>query len=87
MMLWRSVSLNRYVSCATSAMRLRRSSSLKLFRSAPSIRTVPVSGSQKRRNRAATVLLPAPDGPTSATDAPRGTAKETFDNARLLRPG
>ena len=56
-------------------MRRRRSSSSYSRRSWPPRRTTPASGSQKRSSRLATVVLPAPDGPTSATVLPAGTLK------------
>ena len=42
--------------------------------SCPSIRTLPRSGSKKRKVRLTIVLLPEPEGPTSATVLPCGTS-------------
>ncbi len=47
----------------------------------------PASGSQNRSSRLATVVLPAPDGPTSATVAPAGTTNDISRSAGTDRPG
>ena len=52
-----------------------------------SSRTEPIPGSQNLRKRLAIVVLPAPDGPTSATVLPRGTVNETSVSAGRRRPG
>ena len=48
--------------------------------------TDPSSGSQKRSSRLATVVLPAPEGPTNATVDPAATSNDTSDNAGLAPP-
>ena len=65
----------------------RRSSSRRSRRSTPPSVTRPCCGSQKRSSRLATVDLPAPDAPTSATVLPGGTSKLTRSIAGTLRPG
>ena len=53
----------------------------------PPSRIAPLDGSQKRSSKFATVVLPAPDGPTSATVAPAGTVNDTSRSAGTDRPG
>ncbi len=47
----------------------------------------PACGSQKRSSRFATVVLPAPDGPTTATVLPASTRDDTPSSAGRGRPG
>ncbi len=65
----------------------RRSSSRRSRKSTPPSVTRPCCGSQKRSSRLATVDLPAPDAPTSATVLPGGTSKLTRSIAGTPRPG
>ena len=58
-------------------MASRRLSIVTCLMSCPSIRTLPRSGSKKRKVRLTSVLLPEPDGPTSATVRPGGTVRLT----------
>ena len=60
--------------CSTTTMRLRRSPSLKSPSGRPSRRMRPASGSTNRRNRSASVDLPAPEAPRSTTLLPAGTS-------------
>ncbi len=52
--------------------------------STPPTSTRPPSTSQKRGTRLAAVVLPPPEGPTSATVAPAGTSKLTWRERGLL---
>ncbi len=54
--------------------------------STPPTSTCPPSASQKRGTRLAAVVLPPPDGPTSATVEPAGTVKLTCDSAGVSAP-
>ena len=52
----------------------------------PPTSTVPVSASQNRGIRLAAVVLPPPEGPTSATVSPGSAVKETWDRAGDCAP-
>ena len=71
----RTVPWNRYVSWLTVAKRARSWSSGISRRSTPSIVIRPAWGSKKRSSRFTTVVLPAPEAPTSATVSPGRTSK------------
>ena len=51
------------------------------------MRTCPLCGSQNRSSRLATVVLPAPEGPTTATVLPASTVSDTLSSASRGRPG
>ena len=74
-------------SCDTNPMRPRTSAGSASRRSTPSRRMAPRSGSQKRSSKFATVVLPAPDGPTNAIVAPAGISNDSPDSADAERPG
>ena len=67
-------------------MRARSASSVQRRTSSPSNRTTPSSGSQKRMKRWAMVVLPAPEGPTSASVSPGRTVSVTSASACRLVP-
>ncbi len=54
--------------------------------STPPTLTEPVVTSQKRGIRLAAVVLPPPDGPTSATTWPGSAVKETWERAGVSVP-
>jgi hypothetical protein len=53
--------------------------------STPSSSSAPASGCSRRRTMRASVLLPLPDSPTSATASPRRTSKQTSSAATTRR--
>ena len=55
--------------------------------STPPTLTLPESTSQKRGTRLAAVVLPPPEGPTSATVEPAGTSKLMSTSASPEAPG
>ena len=65
----------KYGSCGTMPKRWRTSVVLQQRRSSLPKLTLPVSGSYRRRNIFAKVLLPEPDGPTNATRWPKGIVR------------
>ena len=69
-MLVRRVSLNRATSWGTRATDPRSDAIFTWRRSQPSSVTWPCCGSSRRSARRTTVVLPAPEGPTSATVSP-----------------
>ena len=71
------MSWNRCASCGTTPTTDRSDSSVRSRTSCPPIRTVPRTGSYSRGTRCVIVVLPAPDGPTSAVSFPAGTWKVT----------
>ncbi len=70
----------------TNATRSMRSCGSMSRTSTPPTRTLPASTSQKRGTSAAVVDLPPPEGPTSATVEPAGTAKLTSESAGASAP-
>ena len=70
----------------TKATRPMRSRGSIWRTSMPPTRTRPESTSQKRGTRLAAVVLPPPEGPTSATVAPAGTSKLTWSSAGASAP-
>jgi len=80
------VALNRYGRCGTQASRARQTSAGMAASGTPSTVIVPESGAMKRSSSAAIVLLPAPDGPTSATCWPGSRLKLTPSSAARCRP-
>ena len=56
------------------------------FTSTPPTSTVPEVASQKRGMRLAAVVLPPPEGPTSATVCPGSTVNETCERAGTSAP-
>ena len=69
------VSWNRCASWLTTPTVARRDSLVTSRRSAPAMRTAPRVGSYMRVTSWEIVVLPAPEGPTSATMWPAGTVK------------
>ena len=51
------------------------------------MRTCPLPGSQKRSSRLASVVLPAPEGPTSADGAARGDVERDAVQRRAAGAG
>ena len=76
------VALNRNVSCGTNPMCRRNAAGDRSRRSVPSSSTHPPVGSIKRGTRPASVLLPAPVCPTTATVAPAAIVTLTLSSAR-----
>ena len=76
----RTVPLNSAGSCGTSPIEPRRSSKDSERTSIPSSVIRPVVTSQKRGMSKATVVFPAPLGPTSATTSPGAIANDTSHN-------
>lgn len=64
-------------SCGTSPIAARRLLWLTSRTSVPLTHTAPSVASYMRNKRRDRVLLPEPDGPTSATVCPAGTSNET----------
>ena len=73
----RMVSWNRCGSCITKPTAPPSDSSVSSRTSWPSMRTAPCSTSAMRGTSIAVVVLPAPEGPTSATSSPGSTVKFT----------
>jgi len=71
------VSWNRCASWETTPTTWCSEALLTSRRSAPAMRTAPLVGSYIRVTSWEMVVLPAPDGPTSATIAPAGTVNDT----------
>ncbi len=71
-------SWKRWASCVTTPTASCRDCWVTSRRSVPAIRTAPSVGSYMRVASWDIVVLPAPDGPTSATVAPAGTVKLRF---------
>ena len=69
---------NRKLSWVTVMTARRRSASVRSRRSTPSSSTRPSVGSQKRAARRATVVLPAPVAPTTASVWPAGIARSRW---------
>ena len=82
-MLSRTVPENRNTSWLTRVTNSYSDDRVTCLRSCPSISTDPASGSQKRRVRLKTVLLPPPDRPTSAVRRPAGTSRSRSRSAGL----
>ena len=76
-MLLRMVSLKRTVSWVTRASCARRLRRVTSRMSRPSMVMRPPVGSQKRGSRLATVVLPPPEPPTSATTSPFRISSES----------
>jgi hypothetical protein len=75
-----AVASNRVGTCESMPISRRRSSRATRRRSTPSKRTSPRSGSSTPARMRATVVLPAPFSPTSATVSPRRRVKgDTVD--------
>ena len=53
----------------------------------PSSRMRPAEGSWNRASRSASVVFPAPDGPTSATTLPLGSRSDSFRSTFLASLG
>ncbi len=71
------VSWNRWASWVTMPTVSRSDSSDRSRTSWPPIRTTPSVGSYSRATSWLIVVLPAPDGPTSAVSRPAGARKVT----------
>ena len=67
--------------CGTSALCSRSAAVSSWRRSSPSMRIAPASTSWKRSSIDSTVLLPAPDGPTSATVSPGAMSRVKSSSA------
>src|SRR5215213_5001013 len=76
----RTVSWKRYVSWVTTPMTLPRDTRLSFRTSTPSISTAPASTSYNLGTRYVVVVLPDPDGPTSATRSP-GLASKSMSRS------
>ncbi len=72
---------NRYVSWVTTPMTSPSDASVIRRTSMPSISTAPESTSYSRGIRYVVVVLPEPDGPTSATSSPGCASKSTSSSA------
>ena len=70
-----TVSLSMVTSWLTSANCARRAASGQSAMSRPSSNIWPLSGRTKRGSRLTSVVLPDPDGPTSATVSPAPTSR------------
>ena len=77
----RMLALNRCESWPATEITRRMSACRYSRRSLPASVTRPSWGSRKRRSRFATVVLPAPLGPTSATLSPGSSASATPSSA------
>ena len=75
------------MSCATNAILERRSCSFKFLRSISSNLMLPLSGSQKRISIWASVVFPAPEGPTKANVFPTGISTFKLSNTFFDLPG
>src|SRR5215208_6973964 len=53
------------------------------MRTRPAHSTLPEPGLRNREKRSSSVVLPQPDGPTTATNSPRETANERFSNTAM----
>ena len=82
----KTLCLNRRFAWNTKATRPMRSCGSISRTSTPPSRTVPPLTSQNRGTRLAAVVLPPPEGPTSATVAPAGTSKLTCESAGSSAP-
>jgi hypothetical protein len=71
----RSDSSYRTKSWNTAVTRERHDAVSRSRMSVPSARTAPASGSYRRQSSFASVVLPAPFGPTIASDEPAGISK------------
>ena len=78
------VSWKRCGSCITMPTAPRSDSSVRSRTSWPSTRTSPALTSWMRGTSSAVVVLPAPDGPTSATSSPGATVKLTSRRIQSL---
>ena len=72
-----TVPWNRYVSCITTAIRLRICAKLSVFSSRPPSRITPSCGTYIRCNSHSSVDLPEPERPTTPTRRPAAAAKLT----------
>ena len=72
-----TVSLSSTVSWLTTPSSARSDRRVRRVSGTPSIRIRPPVGSWNRGSRSASVVFPAPLGPTSATTWPLGSANET----------
>ena len=68
-------------SCGTMPIACRSSASRRARLSTPSSVIRPAVTSQNRGSRFASVVFPAPDGPTSATTSPGAMASDTSSRA------
>src|SRR3954468_784995 len=75
------VAENRKLSSATKAICERSDLTSTARRAAPSTRTDPRLGSYSRASRATRLVLPEPDGPTSATVRPAPTSSSRSSSA------
>src|SRR3974390_52694 len=75
-MLSRTVPPNSVASCGTRPIWPRRLASVTDRTSVPSIRSTPLPTSHRRGTRATSVVLPDPDGPTSASTSPASISRE-----------
>ncbi len=73
--------------CGTQATLRRQSSVRQPERSTPPALTRPAVGSSRRSRRAATVLLPAPLSPTSATVSPGASSRSSSSSTGAGRAG
>ena len=85
------VSWNRWGSWLTMPMAARSDSCVRSRTSMPSTRTAPLVTSYSRGTSWESVVLPAPDGPTSATSCPGSisadTPRSTSDGSSAGAPG
>jgi hypothetical protein len=85
-MLRRIVSLNKTVSCGTTATASRSESRVRSRIPTPLTTTAPAAASYRRVTSLSTVLLPLPLPPTIATEVPGATFRETpFKTSRSGR--
>ena len=80
------VSWNMWASWVTTPTASCSESRVRSPRSWPPIRTVPSWGSYSLATRWVMVVLPAPDGPTSAVSCPAGAVKLTSCSTLLPLP-
>src|SRR3972149_1697161 len=71
----RTLAWKRYVSCVTNPITDPREARVRRRISAPSISIPPASTSYSRGRRYVVVVLPEPDGPTSATSSPGAASR------------
>ena len=83
----RIVSWNMCASWVTTPTASCSESRVTSRRSWPPMRTAPSSGSYSRDTRWVIVVLPAPDGPTSAVSCPGGAWKVTSRSTGCAGPG
>jgi hypothetical protein len=83
----RRVALKTSTRWGTTTKKDRTASDGRAFSGTPPRRISPRSGSQNRSRRWASVLFPAPLGPTMATFFPAGTRNDTPSSAGRVAPG